>query len=86
MNDLEKYRSQIDTIDKNILALLAKRREVVLKVGEYKKQNNLEILQKNRWEEVLRTKKELAKKFDLDTNFVETIWNEIHKYSLKIEK
>ncbi len=86
MNDLEKYRSQIDTIDKNILALLAKRREVVLKVWEYKKQNNLEILQKNRWEEVLRTKKELAKKFDLDTNFVETIWNEIHKYSLKIEK
>ena len=35
MQELEQLRTQIDTIDNELLALLAKRQTVVKQVGEY---------------------------------------------------
>ena len=53
MNSLEEYRKEIDLIDKEIIALFERRMDVVKKVGEYKKENNLEILNIKREEEVI---------------------------------
>jgi len=58
---LELYRKQIDEIDVQIIDLLAKRFEVVKKVGEYKKERNIPPLQPERWQQVLQTRKNLAK-------------------------
>lgn len=48
MNELEKLREQIDELDKVIASSYAKRLEVVKKIGEYKKQNNIAVLDSNR--------------------------------------
>jgi chorismate mutase / prephenate dehydratase len=53
LNSLEEYRKEIDLIDKELINLFEKRMEVVRKVGEYKKENNLEILNVKREEEVI---------------------------------
>lgn len=51
---LEDYRQQIDIVDKELTKLFEKRMDIVLKVAEYKKQNNIEILNQNRESEVLQ--------------------------------
>ena len=53
MMDLEDFRKEIDNIDKEITRLFEERMDVVLKVAEYKKKNNLEIFHKGREEDVI---------------------------------
>lgn len=53
MSDIDDYRKMIDEIDKEITELFEKRMDVVLKVGEYKKKNNLAIFDENREKEVI---------------------------------
>lgn len=50
---LSDYRDEIDKIDKELIKLFEKRMNIVLKVAKYKKKNNLNILHKNRENEVL---------------------------------
>lgn len=53
MRDLNELRAEIDKIDNDILELFSKRMEVVKKVGEYKIEHNLPILNSKRENEVL---------------------------------
>ncbi len=86
MDQLTIYRNQIDNLDKEIIKLLTQRFEVVKLVWKYKKDNNIKPLQPWRWQEVLESKKELARKNWLSENFIEIIWNNIHEYALNLEK
>jgi len=83
---LELYRKQIDEIDTQIIDLLAKRFEIVKKVGEYKKERNIPPLQPERWQQVLQTRKNLAKEKWLNPELIEKFWNLIHEEALKLEK
>jgi monofunctional chorismate mutase len=57
---LKDARQKIDTIDEQIVRLLEKRFQVVMEVGEIKKQNNLPIHNPKREEEVLQRVESLA--------------------------
>ena len=83
---LEQYRNELDNVDKEIINLLAKRFEIVKQIGKYKKENNIWILQKWRWEEVLKSRKQIAKNLWINENLIESIWNLIHQEALKLEK
>ncbi|MFB6100072.1 MAG: chorismate mutase [Candidatus Nanohalobium sp.] len=50
---LEEYREEIDRINREIAESIAERMEVVEKVGEYKKENDMEIKDEGR-EEVVK--------------------------------
>ena len=54
MSDLDDYRKKIDEIDQKMTELFEERMNVVMKVGEYKKANNLPVLNKSREGEVLK--------------------------------
>jgi chorismate mutase len=82
---LEKYRKEIDDIDYQIIELLAKRFKIVKEIWQYKKENGLAPLQPSRWNQVLKTRKEFAKKFWISEKFIEDIWNRIHDEALNIE-
>jgi Chorismate mutase len=56
MELLDKYRKQIDKIDKKIIDYLAKRYQVVKKVGVFKKKKGLKPFDKKRFQEVLKTR------------------------------
>ncbi len=86
MQELQIYRESIDEIDAQIITLISERFEVVKQVWEYKKLHNLPPLQPERWQQVLSSKKELAKKLWVNPDFIETIWNEIHKEALRLEE
>lgn len=53
MKDLKYYRDQIDEIDAQLVDLFEKRMEVVLKVAEYKKANNIPVYHEGREKEVI---------------------------------
>lgn len=48
MADLDDYRLEIDRIDKELTILFEKRMDMVLKVANFKKENNVQIFHKNR--------------------------------------
>lgn len=52
MNELEMLRTQIDALDEIIAKAYAKRLEVVHKIGEYKKNNNVAVLDCGREQKV----------------------------------
>ena len=53
MNELDKYRQEIDSIDEELIELFEKRLNVVLKVAEYKNNNNSPVLHTAREQQVL---------------------------------
>lgn len=84
--DLNEYRNQIDSIDEQIIKLIHQRYKIVEKIWIYKKQNNIPILQKWRWEDLLKKNIKIWKQLWLSKYLIEDIWNRIHIESLKIEK
>ncbi|WP_217907050.1 chorismate mutase [Candidatus Nanohalobium constans] len=62
---LEEYRKEIDRINHDLAELIAERMEVVEKVGEYKKENNMEIKDEGREEVVKDQFADIFKQNDL---------------------
>ena len=85
MENLEKYRKNIDEIDKNILELFEKRMVEVKKVIEFKMENNLEILNKNREKEVIESKMKLLKNKEIEEE-VEEFFIDLMKVSKKYQE
>ena len=50
---LEEYRKEIDRVNKEIAESIAERMDIVEKIGEYKKENDMEIKDEGR-EEVVK--------------------------------
>ncbi len=66
---LVKLREEIDIIDNEIVAAFAKRQETVLKIGKYKKDNNIPVTVSNREQEIidrLKTKVDDRFRDDID--------------------
>ncbi|MDR0415372.1 MAG: bifunctional 3-deoxy-7-phosphoheptulonate synthase/chorismate mutase type II, partial [Prevotellaceae bacterium] len=59
-NELDAYRRQIDLIDDTIFQAMVQRMNISQKIGQYKKDHNLMVLQLGRWEEILEKRCHLA--------------------------
>lgn len=86
MKDLSQLRTEIDTLDREILAALQRRMALVTQVGQYKKQQGLPVVDLKRWNEVLASKLALAAEYKLDTAMVKDIYNRIHEAAIRLEK
>ncbi len=53
MEDLKSFRDKIDEIDAQMVSLFEDRMEIVLKIADYKKKNNIPIFNEGREKEVL---------------------------------
>jgi chorismate mutase len=85
LDRLIQLRRIIDSIDEELLQILAKRLKVIEEIGEHKKDHNITIFQLERWNEILNTRGDLAAKLNLDAEFVRRIMSEIHKESIQIQ-
>lgn len=79
---LDMLRSRIDDIDENILDLLAERMNTVDEIGSLKRANNITVLQKDRWNQVLDAVTEGAKERALDERFIQELFKLIHQESI----
>ena len=84
INDPEilKLRGQLNQIDNQLLHLLEARFENVKEIGEIKKQKGLPIRDKEREEEVIKTK---CGKTSLDDGFVGRFFRFLIDESVKLE-
>lgn len=83
---LENFRSQIDTLDKELLYLLSRRFTIVNEIWKIKKEEKITPLQEGRWNQLLSENIEVWEELWLKKGIIEDIWNRIHKESLEIEK
>lgn len=85
-NDLlESLRRESNAIDYELLEALARRMEVVKKIGQYKKTRNMTILQLKRWEHVIEDRLARARKFGLEEKYIKDIYEILHSYAIKIQ-
>ncbi len=82
---LTVYRSQIDELDKQIIALLGQRMQLAEKVGIYKAQHHLPALQQKRFDAILQKNIELGRHVNLSETFITEMMHAIHKESLQKE-
>lgn len=80
--NIDELRARIDSIDGDLLDLLADRMKVADEIGRYKKQNNITILQPNRWDKILEKVFVKGEKEGLDNEFLEKIFKAIHQASI----
>lgn len=79
---LGELRQQIDLFDDNLLDILELRMKVVEKIGEYKKENNLTILQSSRWEEIIKKVIKKGEAKGLSTELIDTVFKAIHQEAI----
>ena len=83
--NIDQLRAKIDVIDENILYALASRMKVSRKIGEYKKANNVAILQTSRWDAVLEKVVEKGEEYGLNDRFIKAVFNAIHEASVEVQ-
>ncbi|MDI6619161.1 MAG: chorismate mutase [Clostridiales bacterium] len=54
MDDIKKLREEIDSVDTKLVQLFERRMEIVLKIAEYKKLNNMKVFDRSREDEVIK--------------------------------
>jgi len=79
---LEKLREQINHIDDELMQLLGQRMKIADKIGEYKKNNNITILQTNRWNEILERAFQKGEKLGLTKEFITKYFDAVHMESI----
>lgn len=82
-NKLEELRAEIDKVDEAIVQYISTRMDLAEKIGEFKRDNNVTILQIKRWEEILQTRSSLGKVLGLSDEFLKKYLELIHKESIK---
>jgi len=85
LTDLNAYRNQIDSIDTQILELLAQRMDVTRRIGHYKTTHNVAAFQLNRWKKIIKTRMELGGALGLNRDFVKKMLQGVHKESIRIQ-
>jgi chorismate mutase len=80
---LSNLRSQIDELDDELLQLMGTRMKLSDKIGEYKLQNNIAILQPSRWNEILENAFQKGSKLGLSRKLIEVVLKAIHQESIE---
>lgn len=82
---LSILREQIDQLDDEIMQKLSARMKISEKIGQYKKENNVTILQVNRWEEIIKTRVALCRAMGLNDEFTSDLLKLIHHESIQVQ-
>jgi chorismate mutase len=79
---LEDLRKQIDKFDDRLIDILEGRMNVADKIGKYKKENSITILQSSRWDQLLTKRIQDGEKKGLSEDFVVKLFRAIHQESI----
>ncbi len=80
---LDELRDEIDGVDREIIEILAKRMDIARAIGDYKKKNEITILQSKRWDTIIKDRMEQGKEKALTEDFIQELYNAIHKESIR---
>jgi chorismate mutase len=64
---------------------MSSRMKISEKIGQYKKDNNVTILQVNRWEEIVQSRVAMGKAMGLDEGFMRDLLRLVHHESIQVQ-
>ncbi|MEO6403916.1 MAG: chorismate mutase [Ferruginibacter sp.] len=79
---LTHLREQINQVDDELLTLIGLRMKLADKIGIYKKENNITILQTNRWNDILDRAVNKGELLDLSKEFIVKYFDAVHMESI----
>jgi chorismate mutase len=79
---LDKLREQINHVDDELILLLGQRMKIAEQIGTYKKNNEVTILQTNRWNDILDRAYQKADKLNLSREFITKYLDAVHMESI----
>ncbi len=82
-DSLKQLRQQIDTIDNELMELLSRRMRVCREIGQYKKDNGIQVLQTGRYNEILDKRGVQGSLTGMGEQFVKQIFEHIHEESVR---
>jgi len=80
---LQEIRSKIDSLDEDVISKISNRMDLIEMIGKLKKENNIPILQVDRWSEVLDNLNQLGSENKLSEKFMKEFLNAIHTESIR---
>ena len=83
--NIDQLRAKIDVIDENILYALGSRAKISKKIGQYKKNNNIAIVQASRWDSLLAKVVEKGQEYGLSKKLLTDVFNAIHEASVEMQ-
>ncbi|MEG1573961.1 MAG: bifunctional 3-deoxy-7-phosphoheptulonate synthase/chorismate mutase type II [Bacteroidales bacterium] len=81
--DITDLRKQIDSLDNDLIDLLAKRMRVSREIGQFKKEHGMTVLQAARYDEILNKRVEQAVSAGMNDDFMKTVMQAIHEESVR---
>ncbi|MDD3876198.1 MAG: chorismate mutase [Bacteroidales bacterium] len=85
VKQLEDLRNGIDIVDNQILNLLKQRMDIVEKIGLYKKEHKITVLQIKRWNSIINERLTLAEKLGLNKDYIEKMLKILHEASILLQ-
>ena len=85
MKDLQSLREEIDLLDERLWEIIGQRADVVRQIGEWKRQHGEQVVQPERWQEVLQHCQSVADKHGLSEMVIQEVMEAIHNESVRIE-
>ncbi len=82
LNALATLREQINQLDDELMLLVSQRMRIADKIGIYKKENKITILQTQRWNEILGKAIARGEKLGLSKDFITKYFDAIHMESI----
>lgn len=80
---LERLRQQINQLDDELMQLLSQRMKLADKIGAYKKEHNITILQTRRWNEILDRAIRKGERHGLSSEFITRYLDAVHMESIQ---
>lgn len=82
-SQLDRLRKEIDILDEEIIHILASRMQLAREIGVHKREQNMTILQSERWIEVLQQYIDRGLQNGLSKDFIKLIVKSIHDESIE---
>jgi chorismate mutase len=82
MSALTELREQINQVDDELLTLIGQRMKLADKIGIYKRENNITILQASRWNEILERAFKKGGELGLSKEFMARYFDAVHLESI----
>ncbi len=84
--EIKKLRDSIDDLDKEIVDAIAKRMTLVKQVGELKKKNNVEVVQNDRWQQLLKSRMSWSSESGMSAEEIKELFTTLHDISVNRQR
>jgi len=83
---LQSLREQIDEIDHKLISILSERMNVVEKIGHYKSEHGITILQIKRWRDIISDRMNRGIENGLSRDFLLKVLQLVHRESISLQE